>query len=125
MEDCGARRASAGLVPNYDRQHHPPQRSDPAWSDPDGRARRCRRCRRQGEVQRRTALRHFYASRCINQRADGGLELTPKVVQERLGHASIVMTLDTYSHLFPRGDDSRAEAEAEAALFAVADAASM
>ena len=71
------------------------------------------------------ALRHFYASRCINRRADGGLELTPKVVQERLGHASIVMTLDTYSHLFPRGDDSGAEAEAEAALFAVADAASM
>ena len=64
------------------------------------------------------ALRHFYASRCINRRADGGLELTPKVVQERLGHASIVMTLDTYSHLFPRGDDSGAEAAAEAALFA-------
>ncbi len=63
------------------------------------------------------ALRHFYASWCINRRADGGLELPPKVVQERLGHASIVMTLDTYSHLFPRGDDAGAEAEAEAALF--------
>jgi integrase len=62
-------------------------------------------------------LRHFYASRLINARADGGLELPAKVVQERLGHASIVMTLDTYSHLFPRGDDAGAEAEAEAALF--------
>lgn len=25
----------------------------------------------------------------------------PKVVQERLGHASIQMTLDLYSHLYP------------------------
>ncbi len=25
----------------------------------------------------------------------------PKVVQERLGHASIQMTLDTYSHVAP------------------------
>jgi hypothetical protein len=25
-------------------------------------------------------------------------------VQERLGHASIVIMLDTYGHLFPRGD---------------------
>ena len=51
------------------------------------------------------ALRHFYASWCINRRADGGLELPPKVAQERLGHASIAMTLDVYGHLFPRGDD--------------------
>ncbi len=25
----------------------------------------------------------------------------PKVAQERLGHSSITMTLDTYSHVFP------------------------
>jgi integrase len=31
------------------------------------------------------ALRHFYASWCINRRADGGLELPLKVVQARLG----------------------------------------
>src|SRR5262249_11274028 len=37
------------------------------------------------------ALRHFFASWCINSKQDGGLELPPKVVQERLGHASIVM----------------------------------
>ena len=30
------------------------------------------------------ALRHFYASWCINRRADGGLELPAKVVQQRL-----------------------------------------
>jgi integrase len=62
-------------------------------------------------------LRHFYASRLINARADGGLELPAKVVQERLGHSSIVMTMDVYGHLFPRGDDDGAEAKAEAALF--------
>jgi integrase len=58
------------------------------------------------------ALRHFYASWCINRRVDGGLELPAKVVQERLGHSSIMMTMDVYGHLFPRGDDS---AELEAA----------
>ena len=46
----------------------------------------------------------------------GGLELPAKVVQERLGHSSIVMTLDTYGHLFPRGDDGSELAEAERAL---------
>jgi integrase len=64
------------------------------------------------------ALRHFYASLCINRRADGGLELPPKVVQERLGHASIVMTMDIYGHLFPRGDDGAELAAAESALLA-------
>jgi integrase len=63
------------------------------------------------------ALRHFYASWCINQEADGGLALPPKVVQERLGHSSIMVTLDTYGHLFPRGDDSAKLAEAEARLW--------
>ena len=64
------------------------------------------------------ALRHFYASWCINRRADGGLELPPKVVQERLGHSTIAMTLDTYGHLFPRHDDSEELAAAERALLA-------
>jgi integrase len=64
------------------------------------------------------ALRHFYASWCINRRADGGLELPAKLVQERLGHASIVMTMDRYGHLFPRGDDGAELAEAERALLA-------
>ena len=62
------------------------------------------------------AFRHFYASWCINRRADGGLELPAKVVQARLGHASIVMTLDTYGHLFPRGDDGAELAAAERVL---------
>jgi integrase len=44
------------------------------------------------------SLRHFYASWCINRRVDGGLELPLKVVQARLGHASIQMTADVYGH---------------------------
>ena len=40
----------------------------------------------------------------------------PKVAQERLGHASITMTFDTYGHLFPRGDDSREQQDAATAL---------
>ena len=62
------------------------------------------------------ALRHFYASWCINRKADGGLELPPKVVQHRLGHSSIVVTMDTYDPLFPRGDDAKELAAAEATL---------
>ena len=62
------------------------------------------------------SLRHFYASWCINRRVDGGLELPLKVVQARLGHASIQMTADTYGHLFPRGDDGAELAAAERAL---------
>ena len=65
------------------------------------------------------ALRHFYASWCINRRADGGLELPIKVVQGRLGHASIQMTADRYGHLFPRGDDAAELAAAEQAFMAV------
>jgi integrase len=63
------------------------------------------------------SLRHFYASWCINRRKEGGLELPPKTVQARLGHASIVMTLDRYGHLFP-SDDGAELAEAERAIFA-------
>jgi integrase len=46
-------------------------------------------------------FRHFYASWCIDR------NLPPKVVQERLGHASITITYDRYGHLFPRGDDAK------------------
>ena len=62
------------------------------------------------------ALRHFFASWCINRKVDGGLELPAKVVQERLGHSTIAMTLDVYGHLFPRDDDGEELAAAERAL---------
>jgi integrase len=65
------------------------------------------------------ALRHFFASWCINRRQDGGLELPAKIVQERLGHSTIGMTMDIYGHLFPRTDDSAELASAAAYLFVV------
>ncbi|TXK74579.1 tyrosine-type recombinase/integrase [Paenibacillus sp. N3.4] len=40
-------------------------------------------------------LRHTCASLLL------GLGILPKVVQERLGHSSVTITLDTYSHLVP------------------------
>src|SRR5262249_41222662 len=61
-------------------------------------------------------LRHFHASLCINPPSRGGLGMTAKEVQARLGHASITVTMDTYGHLFPKQDDSKALAAAEAAL---------
>jgi integrase len=61
-------------------------------------------------------FRHFFASWCINRKVDGGLELPAKVVQGRLGHASIQMTLDVYGHLFPSGDDGAELAAGEKLL---------
>ena len=39
--------------------------------------------------------RHTHASIMLKQ------EVHPKIVQERLGHANIAVTLDTYSHVAP------------------------
>jgi integrase len=64
------------------------------------------------------ALRHFYASWCINREKDGGLGLPLKTVQQRLGHSSILMTSDVYGHLFPRTDDGSELAKAERLLLA-------
>jgi integrase len=64
------------------------------------------------------SLRHFHASWLINRRVDGGLELPAEVVQERVGHSGIMMTMDVYGRFFPRGDDSVKMAEAERALSA-------
>lgn len=61
-------------------------------------------------------LRHWFASWCINRREDGGLGLTPKMVQERMGHSTIALTMDRYSHLFPRDDDGDELAAAERAF---------
>jgi integrase len=45
------------------------------------------------------ALRHFYASALI------AANLNPKVIQSRLGHATIAETMDTYGHLFPDSEE--------------------
>jgi integrase len=52
------------------------------------------------------ALRHYFASWCINPKDRGGRGLSPKVVQEWLGHSTIAMTLDVYGHLFKEVDQS-------------------
>lgn len=44
-------------------------------------------------------LRHFYASSLIAS------NLNPKIIQSRLGHATIAETMDTYGHLFPDDED--------------------
>ena len=44
-------------------------------------------------------LRHFFASTLI------AANLNPKVIQARLGHATIAETMDTYGHLFPDSED--------------------
>ena len=51
--------------------------------------------RRQGSKVRLHGLRHSHASQML----DDGVH--PKVVQERLGHASIAITMDIYSHVMP------------------------
>jgi integrase len=62
------------------------------------------------------ALRHFYASWCINRKEDGGLGLPLKMVQHRLGHSNIQVTADTYGHLFPSTDAGAELAAAQNAL---------
>ena len=63
------------------------------------------------------AFRHFFASWCINPKNRGGRELPAKEVQSLLGHASIVLTMDVYGHLFPKtGDRSELAASAAALL---------
>lgn len=48
------------------------------------------------------ALRHFFASRLLQKNHD------IKYVQTQMGHASAALTLDTYGHLLPSTDDTRA-----------------
>jgi len=40
------------------------------------------------------------------------------MVQERMGHSSIAITMDRYGHLFPSGDDGAELAKAEKLFFA-------
>jgi integrase len=48
-------------------------------------------------------LRHTHATLALERR------IHPRVVQERLGHANVGITLDTYSHVSPAMDASAAE----------------
>lgn len=63
------------------------------------------------------ALRHFFASWCLNREKDGGRGMSLPILQELLGHKTIAMTVDRYGHLFPRDDDTAELDAAENALF--------
>lgn len=72
---------------------------------PSNLGRAFRRCITQTEVSsiRFHDLRHTHASMLF------GLKTHPKIVQERLGHSSIQVTLDTYSHMLPNMQEAVAE----------------
>jgi integrase len=53
-------------------------------------------------------LRHTCATILLSK------NVNPKVVSEMLGHSSIAITLDTYSHVLPTMQESAAEAMEEA-----------
>ncbi len=49
-------------------------------------------------------LRHTFATVLLSRR------IHPKVVQEMLGHSTIVQTMDTYSHVLPDMQDEAVDA---------------
>jgi integrase len=49
-------------------------------------------------------LRHSHASHMLAS------NIHPKIVQERLGHSSIAITMDIYSHLMPNMQGDAADA---------------
>jgi integrase len=55
-------------------------------------------------------LRHTYATLLLSKKVH------PKIVQERLGHANVAITLDTYSHVSPSIGDQAALAMENALL---------
>jgi integrase len=67
-------------------------------------ARVCRRVFDKAGIECRIHdLRHTHATMLLRQ------GVHPKVVSERLGHASIGITLDTYSHVMPGMQEEAAE----------------
>jgi integrase len=67
-----------------------------------------------GDVPRLHDLRHAYASALIQAGE------SVKVLQARMGHASAMVTLDVYGHLWPESDD-RTRAAVDAFLARPAD----
>lgn len=60
-------------------------------------------------------LRHAHATVMLQQ------GIHPKIVSERLGHSSVAITLDTYSHVVPGLQEAAAQRFEEALLAASAD----
>jgi integrase len=53
---------------------------------------------------------HFWVTRHTHASLLLSAGVQPKVVSERLGHASVAFTLDTYSHVMPGLQEAAAEA---------------
>ena len=74
---------------------------EPWWPSNFGRA--CRRVMKKAKLDCRLHdLRHTHATMLLRQ------GVHPKVVQERLGHANIGITLDIYSHVAPHMQEEAA-----------------
>lgn len=85
---------------------------DGGWLRPDAvSATFLRRAARHG-MPRLTlhCLRHTWATLALEQ------GIHPRVVQERLGHSTIAITLGIYSHVSPTLDDEAAETVAAVVL---------
>jgi integrase len=80
-------------------------RTDGVPYSPDYITRACREAVARADVPRIRLhdLRHTWASLAL---AAG---VNPKVVSERLGHATVAFTLDTYSHVMPGLQEDAAE----------------
>jgi integrase len=85
---------------------------DLVFTEPDGSPIHPDRFRKRFEIRVRRSelplirfhdLRHTYATLALQA------GMPAKVVSERLGHASIGITLDTYSHVLPAMDEQAAE----------------
>ena len=48
-------------------------------------------------------LRHTYATMALSR------GVTPRIVSGRLGHSTVVLTLDIYSHVLPQADQDTAD----------------
>ena len=72
--------------------------------DPDNLSREFRRIVRQAELPHGTlhGLRHSYATALLSA------NVHPAVVQSALGHSSIMLTIDTYSHVMPGLEEAAA-----------------
>jgi integrase len=73
------------------------RRADGSPHDPDVISHQFQRFMSRSELRRIRLhdLRHTHATVSLQA------EVHPKVVQERLGHASVKLTLDTYAHVLP------------------------
>ena len=56
-------------------------------------------------------MRHSHATMLLMQ------NVQPKIIQERLGHSTIAMTMDTYSHLLPGMQEEATEKVRQALIF--------